>query len=150
VKELSRIPLVRTANRDALTENPFSSVVVSSTHLNWRNLVVEEHHFPNREMADLMFVQHVIAVNIGRPVTCEFKKDGRFQHLVIGKRAVSLSPSHRPFFRRSQLDANGSGQVIYMALDTVFVSEIAETLDVYPDRLELVEQQRLVDPNSGT
>src|SRR5262249_53489463 len=107
MKQLSQIPLVRSVDGDTLPSNRFSNVVLSSSHTNWRSVVVEEHHFPTREMPDLMFVQHVIAVNVGSPITCEFKKDGRFQRLLMDKRAVSISPSYRAFFRRSQVDENG-------------------------------------------
>ena len=146
MKQLSHIPLVQSLGGQMLPSNLFSNVVLSSAHTNWRNIVVEEHHFSTREMGDLMFVQDVIAVNIGCTVRCEFKKDGRFQQLAMGKHAVSLSPGARPFFRRSQLDENGSGEVLYMAVDPGFVSRTAESLDVYPDRLELIEQQRPADP----
>jgi hypothetical protein len=36
--------------------------------------------------------------------------------------------------------------VLYVALDPVFVSQTAEALEVYPDRVELVEHQRPTDP----
>jgi AraC family transcriptional regulator len=36
--------------------------------------------------------------------------------------------------------------VLYVALDPVFVGETAEALDVYPDRVEVVEQQLDADP----
>ena len=144
--QLSKIPLMRTTSEDVLAGNSFSKVVLSSAGTNWHNVVVEEHHFSTRELADLMFIQHVMAVNVGPLITCEFKRNGHFQHLSLPKGAISLSPSQRPFFRRSILDDNASADVLFLALDPVFVSQTAASLEVYPDRVELVEQQRETDP----
>ena len=91
--QLSKIPLKRTTGEEVLPGNTFSTVVLSSAGANWQNVVVEEHHFRTRELADLMFIQHVIAVNIGPLATCEFKKNGHFQHIPMPKDAISLSPS---------------------------------------------------------
>ena len=143
--QLSKIPLMRTTSEDVLEGNSFSKVVLSSAGTNWHNVVVEEHHFRTRELADLMFIQHVIAVNVGPLITCEFKRNGHFQHLSMPKGAISLSPSQRPFFRRSILDDHASADVLFVALDPVFVSQTAASLEVYPDRVELVEQQREAD-----
>jgi len=137
---------VRSAGGQVVPESPFASVALSSAGTNWHNVVVEEHHFRTRELADLMFVQHVIAVNVGPTITCEFKKDGRFQRISMCKDAISLSPSQRPFFRRSIIDQNACANALFVALDPVFVSRAATSLEVYPDRVELVEQQRESDP----
>src|SRR6516165_4602636 len=123
--QLSKIPLKRTTGEEVLPGNSFSKVVLSSAGTNWHNVVVEEHHFRTRELADLMFVQHVIAVNVGPTITCEFKKDGRFQRISMCKDAISLSPSQRPFFRRSIIDQNACANALFVALDPVFVSRAA-------------------------
>jgi len=137
---------VRSADRGAVPEHPFASVVLSSADTNWHNVVVEQHNFRTRELADLMFIQHVIAVNIGPPFTCEFKKDGRFQRISIPANASSLVPSQRPFFRRSIMSENASADALLLALDPVFVDQTAASLEVYPDRVELLEQKRETDP----
>jgi hypothetical protein len=55
-----------------------------------------------------------------------------------GTGTVYLSPSHKPFHvsRSPKTDANGSADVLYVALDPVFVGQIGEGLEIYPDRLE--------------
>jgi AraC family transcriptional regulator len=146
MKQLSKIPLVRTNNSEVLSGNPFSSVVLSSACTNWHSLLVEEHCFASHELGDLMYIQHVVSVNVGGPITGEFKKGGRFQRISKAKGAISLSPSYHPFFRRSKIDENGSADVLFVALDPVFLSQTAEALEVYPDRVELVEHQRPTDP----
>jgi AraC family transcriptional regulator len=142
MKRPSNIPLLRTTNDEVLPDAA-SRVVLSSTRANWHNLVLEEHHFPNRdlELNDFMFLQHVVVLNIGRPIGCEFKKDGRLQHISSkASGAISLFPSRQPFFRRMKKHEIGSAHLLYLALDPVFVSQTAEALEVYPDRVELVEQ----------
>jgi len=145
LERLSRIPFVRTANGDVLLDNPFARVVLSSAATNWRNVVIEEHSFRTRELADLMFVQHVVAVNVGPPITCEFKKDGRFRRISLPKDAITLSPSQQPFFRRSIVEENAAADVLLVALDPLFLSQTAASLQVYPDRVGLIEQQRQTD-----
>lgn len=137
---------MRSADRRAVPEHPVASVVLSSADTNWHNVVVEQHNFRTRELADLMFIQHVIAVNIGPPFSCEFKKDGRFQRIYIPANASSLVPSQRPFFRRSIISENASADALLLALDPVFVDQTAASLEVYPDRVELLEQKRETDP----
>src|SRR6516162_10263505 len=122
--QLSKIPLKRTTGEEVLPGNTFSTVVLSSAGTNWQNVVVEEHHFRTRE----------------------FKKNGHFQRIPMPKDAISLSPSQRPFFRRSIIADNASADVLFVALDPVFVSQTAASLEVYLDRVELVEQQRETDP----
>jgi hypothetical protein len=111
VKQPSNIPFKRVTSGEVLPGNPLSEVVLSSAQSNWPNLVIEEHHHGGRELADLMYFQHVVIVNVGRSFNCEFKKDGRLQHFFFAKDAISLSPSHQPFFRRSLLDKNGLADV---------------------------------------
>src|SRR5262249_36988597 len=145
MEPLSRIPFVRTTNGAVLLDNPFASVVLPSAATNWHNVVIEEHHFRTRELADLMFIQHVVAVNVGPPITCEFKKDGRLRRISLPKDAITLSPSQQPFLRRSIVEENATADVLFVALDPLFLSQTAASLEVYPDRIDLIEQQRQTD-----
>lgn len=145
MKHLSNIPLICTTKGDVLSGNPLSRVVLSSASSNWHNLVVEELHVPKRELDDVMFIQHVVVVNVGRPVTFEVTKDGR-SRCVLGTDAISLFPSHQSFFSRRKREENGPAHVILVALDPVFVIQIAAALEVDSDRVELVEQRSGTDP----
>jgi AraC family transcriptional regulator len=64
------------------------------------------------------------------------------------KGTIYPSPRHQPFHvsRHPKTDENASADVLYVALDPLFVSQTAEALEVYPDRIELIEQQRETDP----
>jgi hypothetical protein len=143
MKPPSNIPMSQ-ANGEVWPRNPPCRVVLSSTRTNWRDLVVEEHHIPSSELNDVMYLQHVVAVNVGTPMPCEFKKYGRFRR-VYKTDTICLFPSHHPFCLRVKKDADGSADVLFVALDTVFVSQTAAALEVDPDRVELVEQQGATD-----
>jgi AraC family transcriptional regulator len=146
---LSQITLVRAADGVALPPNPFEGVVLSSTSTSWHSLVVEEHHWSSGSCEvneDVKYVPHVITVNIGRSVTAQYRKAGRFRDVTKPKGAISLFPSQRPFFRRVGSRETGASDFLYLALDPVFVSRAATDLEFYPDRLELIEKLGHTDP----
>jgi hypothetical protein len=63
------------------------------------------------------------------------------------KGTICFSPSHETLFRYCRApEENGSAELVCVALDPLFVSQTAEALEIYPDRIELVEQQRPADP----
>src|SRR5262249_29937779 len=144
MEQLSRIPFVQT-NGNVLLDNPFASVVLSSAATNWHNVVIEEHHFRTRELAALMFIQHVVAVNVGPRIACEFRTGGRFRRISLPRDAITVSPSQQPFRRRSIVEESVAADVLFVALDPLFLNQTAASLGVYPDRVELIEQQRPTD-----
>ena len=97
------IPLWRT-NGELLHGKTLSRVVLSSVGTKWNDVVVEQHHFPSCELADVMFKRHVIVINIGHTVTNEFKKEGRFQRLFMARGAISFFPSDQPFSCRLKVE----------------------------------------------
>jgi AraC family transcriptional regulator len=146
MKRLPAIPILRATNGEVWPANPLRRVVLSSARSNWSNLVVEEYRFSCSELDNVMYTQHVIAVNLGRPLTYEYKKHGRFRKRVFKSGTISFSPSHHPFFSRLKEDEEESAAALVVALDPVFVSQTAAEMEVYPDRVELAEQRGAVDP----
>ena len=138
------IPLWR-ANGELLPGNAFSQVVLSSADTKWNDVVLEQLDFLSIELADVMYKQHVFAINIGHPVTWEFKKKGRFRRVLKEKDAISFFPSCQPFSGRLKLERDVFGAFIRLGLDPIFVSRIAEELGLDSDRIELVEQRRETD-----
>ena len=139
------IPLWR-ASGELLSGNASSRVVLSSVGTKWNDVVVEQHDFSSIELADVMFKRHVIAINIGHSLTNEFKIEGRFQRVFKERGANSFFPSHRPFFLRLKVERGVFANVLFLALDPVFVSRVAEGLELDADRIELIEQRRSTDP----
>jgi AraC family transcriptional regulator len=139
------IPLWRT-NGELLPGNAASRVVLSSVGTKWNDVVVEQRHVPSSELADVMFKRHVIAINIGHSVTNEFKKAGRFQHVLKARGAINFFPSDQPFFLRLKVERGVFANVLFLALDPVFVSRVAEGLELDADRIELIEKRGGTDP----
>ncbi len=98
------------------------------------------------ELADVTYKRHVIAINIGHSTTWEFKKDGRFRRFFKPRGAISFYPSHQPFSGRLKVTKGVFANVLFLALDPVFVSRVAERLELDSDGIELVEQRRSTDP----
>jgi AraC family transcriptional regulator len=139
------IPLWRT-NGELLPDNAPSRVVLSSVGTKWNDVVVEQQHCPSLEAADVMYKQHVIILNIGHPITWEFKKEGRFQRFFKARGAISFYPSHQPISGWLKLERGVLADFLFLALDPVFVRRIAQGLELNADRIELIEQRRGTDP----
>lgn len=140
-----RIPLLQ-ENGELVQADEFSRVVQSSDKTSWKDLVMEQHQMRSSEWPNLMYKQHLIAVNIGPTMNCEYKKGGRFQPIAKETGGISLFPSCQPFFMRANMGVNEVAHLIFLALDPVLVTRTAATLGVSSDRLELIEQRRSYDP----
>ena len=121
-------------------------VVLSSIDPKWNDVVVEQHHFPSSELPDVMYKRHAICINIGQSFTREFEKDGRFHRIQRARGSISLFPSHQPFSGRLKVERNVLANFLYLALNPVFVSRVAEGLELDVDRIELIEKRRSTDP----
>ena len=146
MKDPHSIPLWRT-NEDLLPGNVPSQVVLSSVGTRWNDILVEQHNVPNCELADVTYKrQHVVAINIGHSTTWETKKEGRFQRIFKARGAISFFPSDQPFCGRLKVERDMFADVLFLALNPVFISRVAEGLEFDTDRIELVRQGRSTDP----
>src|SRR6516164_5091181 len=92
-----RIPLWRTS-RELMPDNAGSRVVLSSVGTKWNDVVVEQHHFPGGELADVMFKQHVILSLLATPLLANSREKGVFStSLRLAARSLS-SRAISPFF----------------------------------------------------
>jgi AraC family transcriptional regulator len=139
-------PLWRT-NGELLPGGALSRLVLSSVGTKWNDVVVEQHYFPSSELADVMHKQHVVAINVGHSIAWEFKKGGRLQRVFKARGALSFFLSDRPFSAWLKVERGVFANVLFLALDPVFVRRVAEGLDFDADRIELVEQRRSTDPS---
>jgi AraC family transcriptional regulator len=137
---------LRATNDEILPGNPRAKVVLSSARTNWPNILVQEHRIPSLEWNGGTYTQHVVAVNVGRPVTSEVKKGRRYRRVRHKTGTISLFPSYQPNFARMRTDKTGFADALFVALDPVFVSQTAADLEVHPDRVELVEHRGVTDP----
>jgi AraC family transcriptional regulator len=139
------IPLWRT-NGELLPANALSRVVLSSVSTRWNDVLLEQHRLPSSELADLSYKRHVVVINLGRSSTWEFKKEGRFRRFFKPRGAISFFPSHQPFSGRLKVERGVLANVLFLALDPVFVRRVAEGLEFDADCIELIEQRRSSDP----
>jgi hypothetical protein len=145
MKYPSSIPLWHT-NGEPLPESALCRVVLSSAGAKWNDVVVEQQNYPSNELVDVMFKRHVIAINVGDSLTCEFKKEGRFQRVLRARSSISFFPSDQPFSSRLKVETGAFANVLFLALNPLFVTHVAERLEFDVDRIELVEQRRGTDP----
>src|SRR5260370_35504112 len=89
-------PLWRT-NGELLPGGAPSRLVLSSVGTKWNDVVVEQHHFPSSELADVMHKQHMIGINVGHCITWEFKKNGRIHYAFKERGTLSCVPRHQTF-----------------------------------------------------
>ncbi len=145
MKYTHSIPLRRT-NEELLPANALSRVVLSSVSTRWNDVLLEQHRLPSSELADLSYKRHVVVINLGHSSTWEFKKEGRFRRFFKARGAISFFPSHQPFSGRLKVERDALANVLFLALDPVFVRRVAEGLEFDADRIELIEQRRSTDP----
>jgi AraC family transcriptional regulator len=139
------IPLWRT-NEELLPAAIPSRVVLSSVSTRWNDVLLEQHRLPSSELADLTYKRHVVVINLGHSSTWEFKKEGRFRRFFKARGAISFFPSHQPFSGRLKVERGVFANVLFLALDPVFVRRVAEGLELDSDRIELIEKRRSTDP----
>jgi AraC family transcriptional regulator len=138
-------PLWRT-NGELLPGGAPSRLVLSSAGTKWNDVVVEQHHFPTSGLADVMHKQHVIALNVGHPITWEFKKAGRFHRVFKARGALSFFLRDQPICAWLKVERGGFANFLLLRLDPGFVSRVAEGLELDADRIELIGQRRSTDP----
>ena len=139
------VPLWRT-NEELLPGHIPSRVVISSVSTRWNDVLLEQHRLPSSELADLTYQRHVVVINIGHSSTWEFKKEGQFRRFFKARGAISFFPSHQPFSGRLKVERGVFANFLFLTLDPVFVSRVAQGLELDADRIELVEQRRSTDP----
>ena len=139
------VPLWPT-NEELLPGHIPSRVVISSVSTRWNDVLLEQHRLPSSELADLTYQRHVVVINIGLSSTWEFKKEGQFRRFFKARGAISFFPSHQPFSGRLKVERGVFANVLFLALDPVFVKRVAEGLELDSDRIELVKQRRSIDP----
>ena len=133
------------SNGELQTGDPQNRTILSSTATNGGLIRVEEFRFGQCEIPDLMFKQHVFAMNVGDPLSCEYKDGARFRRSVHATGAVCFVPSNRPFCVRLPLEEALLGNYLYVALDPAVVAETVTKLQLVSDRVELMIQWRKRD-----
>jgi AraC family transcriptional regulator len=142
-----RLPFWR-ANGELIPSNdqPLAKVVLSSVDKIWNDVLVKQCYVPVNEVSDVMHRRHTVVVALEHPVLCELKQQGRFRRFFNATGSIAFFPSCQPFSLRLNPEKGAFTDVLSLGLDPVFVSRVAEGMELDARRVELVGQQRNADP----
>jgi len=117
--------------------------ILSSQSQGWENILVEQFQHPSGEGATQYNHEHTICLSLApRPVRFLQVKAGRTHSSLYGKGDISITPAQMPFFARWE----GEDHYMQIRLSTQFIQTVAsETLEIAPDRLELIPEFRVRD-----
>jgi AraC family transcriptional regulator len=118
--------------------------IFSSRNQGWENILVEQFQHPAGE-GNLHFCdEHVICLSLApRPVQLlQIQGDKSYTGL-YGKGDFSITPAEAPFFARWESD----DRLLQIRIPSQFIQQVArETLEVNPDRLEVLPKFHTRDP----
>jgi AraC family transcriptional regulator len=118
--------------------------ILSSAHLGWNGFLLEQHRMPPSEPCEVVWLQDVVLVQQGSPVTVEFKEGPDFVPRRILPGHVSLRPSRTCTAARCQQSA----ELLLMALEPGFLSRVcqeAESMDGLDLTLQFGIEDRFVE-----
>lgn len=110
----------------------------------WENIAVEQFQNPPGE-CNSHYDEHTIYLSLApRPVRLLQIQDGKTYTGLYGKGDISITPAKTPFFARWDSEDN----YFQIRIASRFIQRVArETLEMNPDRLELLPEFRTRDPH---
>lgn len=120
------------------------SLILSSQNQGWENLLVEQFREPPGEGNCRHNDEHTICLALDtRPIRLLQIREGKMYTGIYAKGDLSITPAQMPFFARW----DGEDHYLKIRLTSRFIQRIArEALDMDSDRLELLPQARIRDP----
>ncbi|HEY9620879.1 MAG TPA: AraC family transcriptional regulator [Crinalium sp.] len=121
-----------------------SSLILSSQHQGWENLLVEHFREPPGEGNCQHSDEHTICLALDtRPIRLLQIREGKTYTGLYAKGDLSITPAQMPFFARW----DGEDHYLKIRLTSQFIQRIArDALEIDSDRLELLPQARIRDP----
>jgi AraC family transcriptional regulator len=118
--------------------------LLSSQNLGWHNILVEQFQYPPGECNIHFNDEHAICLSLApRPVRFLQIKGGKSHTSLYGKGDMSITPAKMAFFARW----DGEDNFMQIRIASRFIQTVArETLAMNPDRLELLPEFRMRDP----
>lgn len=116
---------------------------LSSQNQGWENILVEQFQHPSGEGRTHYSDEHAICLSLTpRPVRLLQIKEGKTHTSLYGKGDISITPAKIPFFARW----DGDDRYLQIRITSRFMQSVAgETIDINPDRLELISEFRTRD-----
>lgn len=118
--------------------------LLSSQDQGWENILVEQFQHPSGEGRTHYSDEHTICLSLApRPVRFLQIKGGKTHTSLYGKGDICITPAEMPFFARWE----GEDRYVQIRIATRFIQSVArEMLEINPDRLELLPEFRIRDP----
>lgn len=121
-----------------------SSLILSSQNQGWENLLIEQFCEPPGEGNCHHSDEHTICLALDtRPIHLLQIREGKTYTGLYAKGDFSITPAQMPFFARW----DGEDRYLKIRLTSRFIQRVAtEALEINGDRLELLPQARIRDP----
>jgi AraC family transcriptional regulator len=118
--------------------------ILSSQSQGWENILVEQFQHPPGEGRSHYSDEHAICLSLApHPVRLLQIKGGKTYAGLYAKGDISITPAKVPFFARWDRD----DYYLQIRIASRFIQSVArETIDINPDRLELLPEFRTRDP----
>lgn len=117
--------------------------ILSSQNQGWENILIEQFQHPSGEGGSSYSDEHTVSLSLApRPVRLMQIQGGKTYTGLYGKGDISITPAKMPFFARWESDDH----YLQIRIASRFIQSVAgETLDLNPDRLELLPEFRTRD-----
>jgi AraC family transcriptional regulator len=131
------IPAIHPVEADCLPR------LSSQTH-GWEHLIVEQFQTSREGDCHYKSDDHTICLSLAaRPVKMLHVRGGKTYTGLYGKGDISVTPAKIPFFARWE----GEDHYLQIQIASQFIQTVAkETLAINPDRLELLSEFKIRDP----
>ncbi|WP_019502060.1 helix-turn-helix domain-containing protein [Pseudanabaena sp. PCC 6802] len=118
--------------------------ISSSRDRGWETILVQQFQNPAGEGNFLHHDEHTLSFSLSpRPVRMQQTQAGKTFSGLFGKGHISITPAQVPFFARWDSD----DRYLQIRIASQFIQNVArETIDSSPDRLELLTEFRVRDP----
>jgi AraC family transcriptional regulator len=118
--------------------------ILSSQTQDWENILVEQFQHPPGEGSCHYSDEHAICLSLApRPVRLLQIRGGKTYAGLYGKGDISITPAKVPFFARW----DGEDHYLQIRITSRFIQSVArEALAMNPDRIELLPEFRIRDP----
>lgn len=118
--------------------------ILSSQNQGWKNILVNQFQPPPGEATCFFKDEHTLCLSLAaRPVRSLHIRGGKTYTGLCGKGDMTITPAQVPLFARWE----DEDHFLEIRIAADFVESVArETLDKNPDRLELLSEFRMRDP----
>ncbi|GHO46016.1 AraC family transcriptional regulator [Ktedonospora formicarum] len=142
---MEQVPLEGTRHGPEF-EVPLEHIVQSSNGRDWNGVNIAEIIHPLDDFASPAIPHHILVVNLGSPTNIQEQTIGRQGHLNTGN--VVIMPAGAP--TKWHLDREGDVRHLHLYLSPTLIQRVADSADINPDRVEIIDTLGAFDPQIET